>query len=62
MPRSRRRPRSAGLSLANRAAGFHHYADEIKVDGGKKYLHRRVRFLGKAALRRLVIEATGGRR
>ncbi|WP_435245037.1 hypothetical protein [Streptomyces tendae] len=61
MPRSRR-PRSPGVSLGNRAAGFHRYTCEIAVDGGKKYLHRRVRYLGKAALRRLVLEATGQQR
>ncbi|MER0443084.1 hypothetical protein ABR738_00585 [Streptomyces sp. Edi4] len=59
MPRSRRSPRSPGVSLGNRAAGFHRYTDEVGFDGGKKYLHRRVRFQGKAALRRLVREATG---
>lgn len=59
MPRSRRRPRSPGVSLGNRAAGFHRYTDEIAVDGGKRHLHRRVRGHGKALLRRLVLEATG---
>ncbi|MFF2571106.1 hypothetical protein [Streptomyces sp. NPDC058084] len=60
MPRSRRRPRSPGVSLGNRAIGLHHYRDEISsFDGGKKHLHRRVRGHGKAALRRLVLEATG---
>lgn len=60
---SRRKPRSPGVSLRGRA-GFHRYHDEIRADGGKRYLHRRVRALGKAALRRLVLEATSepGRR
>lgn len=51
---SRRKPRSPGVSLGNRAAGFHRYNDEIKADGGKTYLRRRVRKLGKTTLRRLI--------
>ncbi|MCF1592472.1 MULTISPECIES: hypothetical protein [Streptomyces] len=55
---SRRKPRSLGVSLGNGAAGPHRYRDETRVDGGKRYLHRRVRALGKAALRRLIRDET----
>ncbi|MDX3165915.1 hypothetical protein PV516_19195 [Streptomyces scabiei] len=55
---SRRKPRSPGVSLGNRAAGFHRYVDEIGHDGGKRLLHRRVRSFGKEALRRLIRDET----
>ncbi|MEJ8654846.1 hypothetical protein WKI65_44115 [Streptomyces sp. MS1.AVA.3] len=58
---SRRKPRSPGVSLRGRGAGFHRYDDEVRADGGKRYLHRRVRAFGKADLRRLVLDATGTR-
>ncbi|MER5302235.1 hypothetical protein ABT039_22630 [Streptomyces lasiicapitis] len=56
---SRRKPRSPGVSLGNRAAGFHRYNDEIHHDGGKRYLHRRVRGMAKATLRRMIRDALG---
>ena len=49
---SRKKPRSPGISLRGRAAGPHHYDDEIEWDGGKTKLRRRVRRIGKAAWRR----------
>ncbi|WP_333745582.1 hypothetical protein [Streptomyces sp. IBSBF 2950] len=55
---SRRKPRSLGVSLGNGAAGRNRFRSEIGVDGGKRYLHRRVRALGKAALRALVRDET----
>ncbi|MEV1042952.1 hypothetical protein AB0J01_41290 [Streptomyces sp. NPDC050204] len=55
---SRRKPRSPGVSLGNRGAGLHTYDDEVRADGGKRHLHRQVRFRGKAELRRLDLEAT----
>lgn len=57
---SRRKPRSAGVSLGNRAAGFHRYDDETQADGGKTYLRRRVRQHGKAVLRRLIHDTGRG--
>lgn len=54
---SRRKPRSPGVSLRGRALGLHFYDDEAKTDGGKRLLRRRVRSMGKAALRRLDFDA-----
>ncbi|MFD5881037.1 hypothetical protein [Streptomyces yangpuensis] len=56
---SRRKPRSSGISLGNRATGYGMYDDEMNADGGKRYLRRRVRGRGKTTLRRLVLDATG---
>lgn len=55
---SRRKPRSPGVSLRGRALGYGFYDDEAKTDGGKRLLRRRVRFMDKVALRRLVSDAT----
>lgn len=55
---SRKKPRSPGVSLGNRAAGFHRYADEIGVDGGKAKEHRRIRRLLQIETRRIVAEET----
>jgi hypothetical protein len=49
---SRKKPRSAGVSLAGRAIGLHYWDDETSADGGKKKLHRLVRSREKAALLR----------
>ncbi|MEU2453968.1 hypothetical protein ABZ605_28295 [Streptomyces sp. NPDC012765] len=54
---SRRKPRSPGVILGNRAAGFHYYGGGQR--GQRRGLHHRVRNMGKTALRRLVLEATG---
>jgi hypothetical protein len=54
---SRRRPRSPGVSLRGRAAGFHRYGDETRADGGKRYLRAVVRHNGKADLRRTIADA-----
>jgi len=50
----RRRPNgrhSHGVSLANRAAGFHRYRDEVSAEGGKTAMRRRVRRTGRQAWR-----------
>ncbi len=59
---------SAGVILGKRAAGGHYYRDEIGADGGKRYLHHRVRLLEEKAWRRefadwneAVDDADGGR-
>ncbi|MFF9204376.1 hypothetical protein ACF1AE_21655 [Streptomyces sp. NPDC014986] len=54
---SRRKPRSRGVSLRGRAAGFHRYRDEAGADGGKRYLRHVVRARGKAELRDLLLDA-----
>ncbi|MER6253646.1 hypothetical protein ABT224_20050 [Streptomyces sp. NPDC001584] len=54
---SRRKPRSPGVSLGNRAAGYHFYGGGQRSQ--RRYLHHRVRGRGKAALRRLILDATG---
>lgn len=54
---SRRKPRSPGVSLGNRAAGFHYYGGGQRSQ--RRYLHRRVRAMGKAALRRLIHDTSG---
>lgn len=43
-----------GVSLRQRAAGLHRYRDEVKADGGKRYLRRRVRFLERRLWKREV--------
>ncbi|GAA1111998.1 hypothetical protein [Streptomyces javensis] len=53
---SRRKPRSPGVILKNRAAGFHRYGTPGGARG-KRYFHHRVRSMGKAELRRLVAAA-----
>lgn len=50
---SRRKPRSPGVSLRGRAAGFHRYDDEVRWDGGKTLLRRRVRRIGAHQVRQL---------
>lgn len=55
---ARKKPRSPGVSLRGRAAGFHRYDDETTSDGGKRYLHRRVRQLLRAETRRIAAEET----
>lgn len=56
--KSRRRIHSpsTGVMLQGRAAGLGYWDDEIRHDGGKKKLHRRVRAREKAALRRALNE------
>lgn len=54
---SRRKPRSRGVSLRGRALGFHFYRDEVRADGGKRYLRHIVRARGKAELRGLLLDA-----
>lgn len=54
----RKKPRSPGVSLRGRAAGFHRYDDETAADGGKKYLHHRVRQFLRAETRRIAAEET----
>lgn len=49
---SRRRPRSPGVMLRGRAAGFHRYDDEASADGGKVRLRRQVRRAELIRLRR----------
>lgn len=49
---ARRKPRSPGVILRGRSAGFHRYDDEIACEGGKAVMHRRVRRVEKDALRR----------
>ncbi|MFF2411801.1 hypothetical protein [Streptomyces sp. NPDC058092] len=49
---ARRKPRSPGVMLRNRAAGLHRYDDEIGFDGGKAKLHREVRRTERNQLRR----------
>lgn len=49
---SRKKPRSAGVSLAGRALGLRYWDDETSADGGKRRLHRLVRAREKNTLRR----------
>ncbi len=42
---------SLGVSLANRAAGFHRYRDENSAEGGKTAMRRRVRRTERQAWR-----------
>lgn len=49
---SRRKPRSPGVMLRNRAAGHHRYDDEVGHDGGKAKEHRRLRHKERAAWKR----------
>lgn len=49
---NRRKPRSPGVILGNRAAGLHRWDDEVRADGGKKKEHRRTRHRENAARRR----------
>lgn len=55
---SRKKPRSPGVSLRGRAAGFHRYDDETSADGGKRYLRHRVRQFLRAETRRIAAEET----
>lgn len=58
---SRRKPRSPGVSLRGRSAGFHRYDDEINADGGKAFLHRQVRRTERDQLRRDTRDAIADR-
>lgn len=58
---SRRRPRSPGVSLRDRALGRHHYDDETHTTGGKRYLRSMVRQRGKTELRRVNADALSER-
>ncbi|WP_331756305.1 hypothetical protein OHA04_45390 (plasmid) [Streptomyces sp. NBC_01590] len=49
---ARRKPRSPGVMLRNRAAGLHRYDDEMDWDGGKAKLHRQIRRTERNQLRR----------
>ena len=53
---ARKKPRSPGVSLGNRAAGLHRYADEMAWEGGKAKVRRRVRALTRRETRRLAAE------
>ncbi len=55
---SRKKPRSPGVSLGNRAAGFHRYDDEIHHDGGKAKEHRRIRHQLRDETRRIAADET----
>lgn len=55
---SRKKPRSPGVSLGNRAGGPHRYDDEIGHDGGKVKEHRRIRRLIRDETRRIAAEET----
>jgi hypothetical protein len=55
---SRRKPRSPGVMLRGRAAGFHRYDDETSADGGKAKLRRQVRRTERDNLRRTIDEET----
>ena len=55
---SRRKPRSPGVMLRGRAAGFHYYDDEVTADGGKKRLRRQVRHMERQELRRTIADET----
>lgn len=43
---------SRGVQLRNRAAGICFWRDEVSADGGKRYLHKRVRQMERKAWRR----------
>lgn len=53
---ARKKPRSSGVSLGNRAAGLHRYADEMQWEGGKAKVRRRVRAITRRATRRIADE------
>jgi len=55
---ARKRPRSPGVSLGNRAAGLHRYADEMRWEGGKTKVRRRVRAMTREETRRIVADET----
>lgn len=44
--------KSRGVMLRGRAAGKHFYRDEVNADGGKRYLHHRVRQMERRAWQR----------
>lgn len=49
---SRRKPRSPGVMLRNRALGNHRWDDELNCDGGKAKAHRLARRRERAAWKR----------
>ncbi len=55
---SRKKPRSPGVSLGNRALGLHNYTDELPEEGGKRKARRRVRLLTRTETRRIAAEET----
>lgn len=55
---SRKKPRSPGVSLGNRAAGLHNYTDELREEGGKSKVRRRVRLFIRRETRRIAAEET----
>lgn len=58
---SRKKPRSPGVSLGNRAAGLHRWADEMVWEGGKARVRRRVRAVTRRATRKIVAEELADR-
>jgi hypothetical protein len=53
---ARKKPRSPGVSLGNRAAGLHRYTDEMPWEGGKDKVRRRVRAITRRETRNIVSE------
>lgn len=53
---ARRKPRSPGVSLRNRALGLHRWDDEAHADGGKRVLRRMVRRAERDTVRREAAE------
>ncbi|WP_046248083.1 hypothetical protein [Streptomyces sp. MBT28] len=53
---ARKKPRSPGVSLGNRAAGLHRYTDEIAWEGGKDKARRRVRANTRRETRTIVAD------
>lgn len=53
---ARRKPRSPGVSIGNRAAGLHRYTDEMNWEGGKTKIRRRVRAITRRETRRIAAE------
>lgn len=58
---ARKKPRSPGVSLGNRAVGLHRYTDEIAWEGGKAKVRRRVRAMTRRETRRMAAEGRDGR-